>query len=65
MPSPWPNLAQSPVVSLPMWTEARLSVPAEGEGVGVVEPTDQEVVRQRKMGQDELKGIVNEFLLDD
>ena len=65
VPSPWPNLAQSPVVSLPVWTEARLSVPAEGEGVGVVEPTDQEVVRQRKMGQDELKGIVNEFLLDD
>ncbi|TBU40163.1 hypothetical protein BD309DRAFT_1003270 [Dichomitus squalens] len=65
VPTPWPDLARPSVVSFPVWTAARLSVPAEGEGAEIVQPTDEGVVRQRKMGQDEMKGIVNEFLLED
>ncbi|KAM5530996.1 hypothetical protein V8D89_015323 [Ganoderma adspersum] len=60
VPSPWPNTTQPSPVSLPIWTEARLSAV-----IGVVESTDEEVVKQRKMGQDEMISIVDEFLLKD
>ncbi len=60
VPSPWPNDTQPSVVSLPIWTEARLSATSAD-----VKANDEEVVRQRKMGQDEMKGIVDECLLED
>ena len=43
-----------------MWTEARLSTTS-----GAVESINEEVAQQRKMGQDEMKNIVDEFLLKD
>ena len=49
-----------------MWTEARLSVPAPVEhSAGTTALNGVEIVQQRKMDRDEMKGIVNEFLLDD
>ncbi|RPD59982.1 hypothetical protein L226DRAFT_612975 [Lentinus tigrinus ALCF2SS1-7] len=61
VPSPWPNAAQASVVALPVWTEARLGAGAGGEP----SPADEEIMVAKKMGQAEMKGIVNEFLLDD
>ncbi|KAI0710272.1 hypothetical protein C8Q76DRAFT_94818 [Earliella scabrosa] len=59
VPSPWPSAGatQPSVLSLPVWTEARLSASTE---VG-----DTDIVQERKMGREEMKSIVNEFLLDD
>ena len=62
VPSPWPGAAQSSVVALPVWTEARLGV-STGTGEDP-SAADEEVVMAKKMGYDEMKGIVNEFLLD-
>ncbi|PIL35675.1 hypothetical protein GSI_02405 [Ganoderma sinense ZZ0214-1] len=59
--SPWPNTTQPSVVSLPMWTEARLSTTNKA----LAESNDEEVVRQRKLEQGEMKGIVDQFLLED
>ncbi|KAI0749411.1 hypothetical protein C8Q80DRAFT_1218582 [Daedaleopsis nitida] len=66
VPSPWPGTPHPPVVSLPVWTEARLSASAGDDterDTGVL--VDGEVVQSRKLGKDEMAGIVNEFLLDD
>ncbi|KAI0368663.1 hypothetical protein BV20DRAFT_998401 [Pilatotrama ljubarskyi] len=63
VPSPWPEAAQSPVVTLPVWTEARLSS-AQG-GDTEVAHVHGEIMQTRRVGQDEMKGIVDEFLLDD
>ncbi|KAI1797223.1 hypothetical protein LXA43DRAFT_935649 [Ganoderma leucocontextum] len=61
VPSPWPTATTQPsVLSLPIWAEARLSAIS-----AAVESSDEEVVRERKMRQDEMKGIVDEFLLED
>ena len=48
------------MASLPIWTEAHLSTTNT-----VVDSAGEEVVQQRKMGQDEMKGIVDEFILDE
>ncbi|KAI9057286.1 hypothetical protein FKP32DRAFT_1638041, partial [Trametes sanguinea] len=63
VPSPWPADARSPTVTLPVWTEARLSS-AKGDGE-VTEHVHGEILQTRRVGQEEMKGIVNEFLLDD
>ncbi|KAI0775303.1 hypothetical protein BD413DRAFT_471374 [Trametes elegans] len=61
VPSPWPAASQSPVVSLPVWTEARLASTKGGDGT---EHMHGEVMQTRRVGEEEMKGIVNEFLLD-
>ncbi|KAI0661630.1 hypothetical protein C8Q70DRAFT_966052 [Cubamyces menziesii] len=63
LPSPWPASAQAPLVSLPVWTEARLS--SAIRDVDGAEHVHAEIMQTRQVGQDEMKGIVDEFLLDD
>ncbi|KAI0359973.1 hypothetical protein OH77DRAFT_1471896 [Trametes cingulata] len=63
VPSPWPAAVRPPVVTLPVWTEARLSS-AKGDGAEVSH-VHGEIMQTRRVGQDEMKGIVGEFLLDD
>ncbi|KAI0326630.1 hypothetical protein GY45DRAFT_1258698 [Cubamyces sp. BRFM 1775] len=62
LPSPWPATDQAPLVTLPVWTEARLSSAARN--VNGAEHVHAEIMQTRQVGQDEMKGIVNEFLLD-
>ncbi|KAI0714321.1 hypothetical protein C8T65DRAFT_644705 [Cerioporus squamosus] len=63
VPSPWPDTAHASVVSLPVWTEAQLGG-TRGDDDLSQSVVDEEIVVAKKMGQDEMKGIVNEFLLD-
>lgn len=64
VPSPWAATAvQSPIVPLPVWAEARLSS-ASGGGEEVAH-AHGEIMQTRRVGQDEMKGIVQEFLLED
>ncbi len=66
VPSPWPSVSQSTLVSLPAWTEALLSVSTEAiDNEASTNAGDAEIVQQRKMGRDEMTGIVNEFMLGD
>ncbi|TFK94023.1 hypothetical protein K466DRAFT_580321 [Polyporus arcularius HHB13444] len=59
VPSPWPDTAHSSVAPLPVWTEARLGTHAN---VGVSVADEEEIAVAKKMDQEEMKGIVNEFL---
>lgn len=63
VPSPWAAVAPSSVAPLPVWAEARLSS-AAGGGEEIAHP-HEEIMQKRRVGQDEMKGIVQEFLLDD
>lgn len=63
VPSPWGPTAQSPVVSLPVWTEARLSS-AKGDSEETAH-SHGEIMQTRRVGEDEMKGMVAEFLLDE
>ncbi|OSD06470.1 hypothetical protein PYCCODRAFT_1474610 [Trametes coccinea BRFM310] len=63
VPSPWPAVARASTVTLPVWAEARLSS-AKGDGEST-EHVHGEILQTRRVGQEEMKGIVNEFLLDD
>ena len=54
------------MVSLPVWTEARLSNgSSDRRDDAPLDVVDDEIVRQLKMGQEEMKGVVDEFLLDE
>ncbi|EIW57454.1 uncharacterized protein TRAVEDRAFT_72547 [Trametes versicolor FP-101664 SS1] len=63
VPSPWAAVAPSPVAPLPVWAEARLSSAAGGDEE--IAHAHEEVMQTRRVGQDEMKDIVQEFLLDD
>lgn len=64
VPSPWATTAvQSSIVPLPVWAEARL--PATTSSGEEVVHAHEEIMQTRRVGQDEMKGIVQEFLLED
>ncbi|KAI0635822.1 hypothetical protein C8Q77DRAFT_1207753 [Trametes polyzona] len=67
VPPPWPAVqpAASPAVPLPMWTEARLSSAMGSGSDGDDGRVHGEVMQTRRVGQEEMKGIVNEFLLEE
>ncbi|KAI8980098.1 hypothetical protein BD414DRAFT_444483 [Trametes punicea] len=63
VPSPWPSAGQSPVVTLPVWTEARLSsAKDDGEDGGHFH---ERIMQTRRVGQEKMKVIIDEFLLDE
>lgn len=63
VPSPWAAVAPSSVAPLPVWAKARLYW-AAGSGEEIAH-AHEEIMQTRRVGQDEMKGIVQEFLLDD
>ncbi|KAI0671628.1 hypothetical protein C8Q78DRAFT_1030025 [Trametes maxima] len=63
-PSPWPSATKSPVVTLPVWAELRLS-PLAHDTDGEESHAHVEVLQTRRVGEEEMKGIVSEFLLDE
>ncbi|KAI0649242.1 hypothetical protein C8Q79DRAFT_1085802 [Trametes meyenii] len=64
-PSPWPTVTPSPAVALPVWAESRLS-PSTRTTDGKESHAHGEVFKQtRRVGEEEMKGIVSEFLLDE
>ncbi|KAH9945378.1 uncharacterized protein BXZ73DRAFT_38529 [Epithele typhae] len=74
MPSPWPRAVgesrSGGAIALPVWTAARLSaaaaaaVDADTRGGGTDEE-DGEVRQSKKMSLDEMRGVVDTFLLAD
>ena len=69
-PAPWPaDITSGGVVTLPVWTEARIAAAAATERSvpdargGEVEGNG-EVFRTTRMSQEAMKGVVGEFLLD-
>ncbi|KAH9850268.1 hypothetical protein C2E23DRAFT_869999 [Lenzites betulinus] len=71
VPSPWPATAapsatgDPPAVALPVWAEVRLSAAEGREGSEGADHVHGEIVQTRRVGQEEMKDIVNEFLLED
>ncbi|CDO74974.1 hypothetical protein BN946_scf184945.g46 [Trametes cinnabarina] len=63
VPSPWPADARSAIVTLPVWTEARLSS-AKGDN-DRTSHVHGEILQTRRVREEEMKEIVDEFLLDD
>ncbi|KAI0833342.1 hypothetical protein BC628DRAFT_1307910 [Trametes gibbosa] len=62
--SPWPSTSTA-AVALPTWVEARLSSAGECGGLEGATHACDKILETRRVGQEEMKGIVNEFLLED